>query len=112
MSKVGTVLLLCMAISAGVFGFESVQYNRKSDQLKYASEGVAVGQDKAIVLEVLGTPDNVSLAHEGELLSWSAAGYQGRFTTYLGLDTVKGHYETSVVIGQDGKVRNVWRGIN
>jgi outer membrane protein assembly factor BamE (lipoprotein component of BamABCDE complex) len=91
---------------------ERATYSQKSQQLESAYQKINLGMTKEQVKTIAGEPHSSWKNELGEVWYWSARNYQSSLWDRVGLATTKGHFDTSIIFDESGKVSKKYGGIN
>ena len=97
----------CFELAREKFG-----YLRYARGLEATQQRLKPGMSKDEVRQALGEPTGGWKNETGDYLIWAAGSRQGELWGTLGLATVKGHYELIVTFDGEGRVSEVFGGVN
>ena len=91
---------------------EKVVYFRYAGDLEATQQQLKPGMSKHQVRQAMGEPTGGWTNETGDCWSWEARSKQGELWGKLGLTTVKGHYEVIVSFDGEGRVSQLFSGVN
>jgi hypothetical protein len=97
---------------ASWFAYEYYAYRCYSKLLDNYGSRVVMGTPRQDVLRAIGTPNSTVDMVGGKTMSWSAGSRQGKLTEFVGLSTVKGHFELAITFDANDRVVEVYEGVN
>ena len=108
--RVLIVISIVVALFAAELLREEMVYLYNGWYLQHTYWQVRPGMTKEQVRQIVGEPESVVRAEDGEHWVWSAANHRGFLFKTLRLASMKGHYELVVTFDDQGRTSDVFAG--
>jgi hypothetical protein len=92
-------------------GREEILFTRERNRTEHSYWLVRTGMTEAQVRAAIGEPDEISRENQNSIWTWSTRKHQGFLITNASLSSIRRQYSLVVTFGVEGKVLDVFGGI-